>query len=50
MPKIEKISETKYRYKCICGAEITLETDSKEPIKKLIKCFKCLELINKEDL
>jgi len=28
-----------YKYKCICGKTILLETDEKP--KKLIKCFDC---------
>ena len=40
MPKLDKISDTHYRYNCECGCEINYYTDT--PPKRVPKCFECL--------
>ena len=40
MPKVEKIGANTYRYQCVCGCMITLETDRKP--ERLTKCWECL--------
>ena len=41
MPKLEKLSGDRYRYKCSCGTEMELHT--KEKPKRVPKCWDCLE-------
>jgi hypothetical protein len=39
MPKVEIIENNKYRYRCGCGALVTLQSDTTP--ERLIKCFDC---------
>ena len=41
MQKLEKISDTLYRYACDCGQEITFHTDINPG--KIHRCFRCQE-------
>jgi len=50
MPKIKKISDYEWLYKCECGNEMKFKHDDlifkdypKEILKRPVKCFNCLE-------
>ena len=40
MAKVEKIADNQYKYNCICGKSVILETTEK--VNRLVKCFNCL--------
>lgn len=41
MPKVDKISEGIFRYKCECGTDIELHVNQGEKLKRLVRCFQC---------
>jgi len=41
MPKVNKISDYKWKYFCDCGKSMTIE--SEEIILKPVKCFNCMD-------
>jgi len=44
VPKVNKIADNLYQYKCRCGRLVTLETDIKPD--RLSLCWECLEKID----
>lgn len=53
MPKIEKIGNGHWRYRCECGCLIDLNIDlseAKYPPKSVKKCFMCQQRFTKENI